>query len=55
MNTLKILAIVFAVIALVGLIRFVGGMSIVNAGVFIFPAIIAIVFAFIYIRKSKKE
>lgn len=55
MKTLKILAIVFAVIALIGLIRFVGRMSIVNAGVFIFPAIISIAFTFVYIRKRKKE
>ena len=55
MKTLKILAIVFAVIALVGLIRFVGKMSSVNAGVFIFPAIVAIVLAFVYVQKGKKE
>lgn len=54
-KTLKILAIVFAIIALIGLIRFVGRMSIVNAGVFIFPAIISIAFTFVYIQKSKKE
>ena len=55
MRTLKILAIVFAVIAFIGLIRFIGKMSSVNAGVFIFPAIVAIVLAFVYVQKSKKE
>ena len=55
MKTLKILAIVFAVIAFIGLIRFVGKMSSVNAGVFIFPAIVAIVLAFVYVQKSKQE
>ena len=55
MKTLKILAIVFSVIAFIGLIRFIGKMSGVNAGVFIFPAIVAIVLAFVYVQKSKKE
>ena len=55
MKTLKILAIVFSVIAFIGLIRFIGKMSSVNAGVFIFPAIIAIALALVYVQKSKKE
>ena len=55
MKAFKILAIIFAVIFLIGLIRFVGNMSSVNAGVFIFPAIIAIIFAFFYIRESRKK
>ena len=54
MKTLKILAIVFAIIAFIGLIRFIGKMSGVNAGVFVFPAITAIVLAFVYVQKSKK-
>ena len=55
MKTLKIWAIVFAVIAFVGLIRFIGKMNNVNAGVFIFPSIAAIILAFVYIQKGKKE
>ena len=54
MKTFKILAMIFAGISLIGLIRFVGNMSSVNAGVFVFPAIIAIIFAFIYIRERRK-
>ena len=55
MKTLKILAIVFAVITFIGLIRFIGKMSSVNAGVFVFPAIATIVLAFVYVQKNKKE
>ena len=55
MKAFKILAAIFAVIFLIGLIRFVGNMGSVNAGAFIFPAIMAIIFAFIYIRGSRKE
>ena len=55
MKTLKMLAVVFSVIAFIGLIRFIGKMSGVNAGVFIFPAIVAIVLAFVYGQKRKKE
>ena len=45
MKGCKILAIIFSVIALIGLVRFVGEMTLVNAGVFIFPAIVAVIFA----------
>ena len=54
MKAYKIFAIVFAVIALVGLIRFVGKTTLVNAGVFIFPAIVAVLFTFIYLRKKNR-
>ena len=55
MRAFKILTIVFAIIALIGLIRFVGEISSVNAGVFVFPTMMAIIFVFIYVRKSKKK
>ena len=54
MKAYKIFAIVFAVIALVGLIRFVGKVTPVNAGAFIFPAIVAVLFAFLYWRKKDR-
>ena len=54
MKTCKILAVIFSVIALVGLIRFAGRMTPVNAGVFIFPAIVAVIFAFVYLRKKNQ-
>ena len=54
MRVYKIFAIIFSVIALIGLIRFVGKMTPVNAGSFIFPAIVAILFAFVYLRKKDR-
>lgn len=54
MKAYKVFAIIFSVIALIGLIRFVGKMTPVNAGGFIFPAIVAILFAFVYLRKKKQ-
>ena len=54
MKAYKIFAIIFSVIALIGLIRFVGKMTPVNAGCFIFPAIVAILFAFVYLKKKKQ-
>ena len=54
MKAYKVFAIVFAVIALVGLIRFVGKVTPVNAGIFIFPTIVAVLFAFIYLRKKNR-
>ena len=54
MKTCKILALIFSVIALIGLVRFAGKMTPVNAGVFIFPAIVAVIFAFVYLRKKDR-
>lgn len=54
MKACKILAIVFSVIALVGLIRFAGQMTPVNAGVFVFPAIAAAVFALVDLKKKDR-
>ena len=54
MKGCKILAIIFSVIALIGLVRFVGKMTLVNAGVFIFPAIVAAIFAFVYLKKKNR-
>ena len=54
MKTCKILAIIFSVVALIGLVRFVGKMTLVNAGIFIFPAIMAVIFAFVYLRKKDR-
>lgn len=54
MKVYKTFAIIFAVIAFIGLIRFVGKMSVVNAGVFIFPAIVANFFVFVYFRKKNR-
>ena len=55
MEKFKILSILFAVIAVIGLIRFIGETGVVNAGVFIFPAILAGLFAVLYIRKNRGE
>ena len=54
MKTYKILAIIFSVIALIGLIRFAGKMTPVNAGIFLCPAIVAVIFALVYLRKKDK-
>ena len=54
MKACKTLAVIFSVIALIGLVRFVGKMTPVNAGVFIFPAIVAVIFAFVYLRKTNQ-
>ena len=54
MKAYKIFAVVFAVIALIGLIGFAGKVTPVNAGVFIFPAIVAAVFAFVYLKKKDR-
>ena len=52
MKICRVLAIVFSVIALIGAVRFAGKMTPVNAGVFIFPAIVAAIFAFVYLSKK---
>lgn len=54
MKAYKIFSIIFSVVALIGLIRFVGKITPVNAGAFIFPAIVAVLFAFVYLRKKKQ-
>ena len=54
MKACKIFAIIFSVIALIGLIRFVGKMTPVNAGNFIFPAIVAVLFTCAYFRKKNR-
>ena len=54
MKLYKIFAIVFSVIALIGLIRFAGRMTPVNAGIFVFPAIMAALFAFVYLKKKNQ-
>ncbi len=54
MKAYMIFAIIFSVIALIGLIRFVGKMTPVNAGVFIFPAIVAGIFTAVYLRKKNR-
>lgn len=43
-KTLRVLGIVLAVVALIGLVRFFGAMSAVNAGIFLCPGILAAVF-----------
>lgn len=45
MKKLKILAMIFAIIAVIGLISFLAGTRNVNIGAFIFPAILAAAFA----------
>lgn len=40
-KTCKIISIIFCVIAVIGLVSFVGGIRSVNLGAFIFPAIIS--------------
>lgn len=49
-NVYQVLTIIFGIISIIGLIRFVGGITAANAGIFIFPLILAI-FTFV---KSKK-
>ena len=48
----KVLAIIFAVIAVIGLISFIGGVRAVNIGAFVFPLILAIVSFVLYRRKQ---
>ena len=52
MKLFKILSIVFAVTAVIGLLRLIGKISNVNPGSFIFPAILAVIFGVYYIRTS---
>lgn len=53
MKKILILAIIFAVVALIGLIAFVFKTRGVNAGAFILPGIIAILLFSYYIRNAK--
>lgn len=46
----KILAIVFCIISLIGLVSFIGGIKHVNIGAFVFPFILAIVSFVLYKR-----
>lgn len=50
-KTYKIISIVATVIAVIGLLSFVGGIRPVNIGAFLFPAIIAL-WAFLKYRKA---
>ena len=52
---MKILAVVFAVIAVIGLIRFLGGIEPHNAGVFLCPAAVSFLCIVLDIRKRKKK
>ena len=50
-----ILSITFTVIALIGLLRFIADARSVNAGAFICPALLAIVFGITYIKRARKK
>ena len=50
-NTYKIIAIISAIIALIGLVSFVGGIKTVNIGAFVFPVLISGIFCWLYKRK----
>ena len=52
---MKILAVVFAVIALIGLVRFLGGIEPHNTGVFLCPAAVSFLCIVLDIRKRKKK
>lgn len=47
-KTYKILTIICLIIALIGLVSFVGGIKPVNIGAFVFPLILAIVTFILY-------
>ena len=47
-NTFRIIAIVALIVAILGLLSYVGGMRPVNLGAFIFPMIISGVFFWLY-------
>lgn len=53
-KTYLIIAIVAAVAALIGLVKWIGGMQPVNIGTFVFPMIIAMWSYGVYLRKRKK-
>lgn len=48
----KIFAIVFSIIAVLGLLSFFGGIRSVNFGVFVFPLILAIIFFILFKKKE---
>ena len=51
---MKLLAVVFAVIAVIGLFRFLGGIEPHNTGVFLCPAAVSFLCIVLDIRKKKK-
>ena len=55
MKVIKILAICFTIIAVIGLISFIAGTRNVNFGAFVFPAILALAMMGVYVRNSKVE
>lgn len=50
-NACKIISIISLVIAIIGLVSYIGRISPVNIGAFIFPAVIGAVFLGQYIKK----
>lgn len=54
-KALRVLGIILAVVAVIGLVRFCGTMSSVNAGVFICPGILAAVFLYLGNRSKVEE
>ena len=55
MKKVWLAAIVFAVIALIGLVSFIGGQRGVNAGVFILPGIVSAVLFYLYAKNTKND
>ena len=55
MKKVWIAAIVFAVIALIGLVSFIGNMRSVNAGAFILPGIVSAVLFYLYAKNTKND
>ena len=52
---MKILAVIFAVIAVIGLARFLGGIEPHNTGVFLCPAAVSLLCIILDLRKRKKR
>lgn len=50
-KTYKILTMVFAIIALIGLVSFLGGVRAVNIGAFVFPLALAILSFILYKKR----
>ena len=50
----KLIAIVALVVAIIGLISFLGGMRSVNIGAFVFPLLISGIFFWIYKKNAVK-
>lgn len=53
MKTYKVLSVVFALIAIIGLISLIAGTRNVNFGAFVFPTIFAVIFALLYVQKRR--